>query len=193
MVNQATTYARCLFSASPSRHFAVVLGFRHTKTELRFLVFHRGGLTGSHHLSVKDERGQEDMLHILLSILDWRSVEDAGFLGFYNDSEMSLLRHEDDEAGVVARVAEVLHDGLCVQGRASRVLLMDYPTSGGRELESPVPALGPTVQTRKCSEAKARTKQGDRKPFHLDSHRHHLTDKPLKNGLSPPLLDSAPR
>ena len=44
VVNQAMTYARYLFSASPSRHFTLVLGFRHTKAELRFLVFHRGGL-----------------------------------------------------------------------------------------------------------------------------------------------------
>ena len=193
VVNQAMTYARCLFSTSPSRHFAVVLGFRHTKAELRFLVFHRGGLTGSHHLSVKDEHGQKDILRILLSILDWRSAEDAGFLGFYNDFEMSLLRHEDDETGVVARVVEVLHDGLCVQGRASRVLLMDYPTSEGRELEPSAPALGPTVQTRKRSEVKARARQGDRMSFHLNSYGYHLTRKPLKNHPSPPPLDFAPQ
>ena len=165
VVDQAATHARCLFSASPSRHFAVVLGFRHTNAELRFLVFHRGGLTGSHRLSVKGEHGQKGVLRIFLSILDWRSAEDAGFLGFYNDFEMSLLRHEDDETGVVARVAEVLHDDPCVQGRASRVLLMDYPTSEGRELESPVPPLGPTIQARKHSEAKSQTKKGDRTSF----------------------------
>ena len=64
MVDRAATYARCLFSASPSRHFAVVLGFRHIEPDLRFLVFHRGGLTGSQTLHVKDETGQKDILRI---------------------------------------------------------------------------------------------------------------------------------
>ncbi|KAJ7666542.1 hypothetical protein B0H17DRAFT_879763, partial [Mycena rosella] len=43
MVAQAATYARCLFSASPSRAFALVLAYHHTDCELRFLIFHRGG------------------------------------------------------------------------------------------------------------------------------------------------------
>ncbi|KAF9650143.1 hypothetical protein BDM02DRAFT_3078593, partial [Thelephora ganbajun] len=43
IVFHATTYARCLFSASPPRHFAIVLGFRYITAELRFLIFHRSG------------------------------------------------------------------------------------------------------------------------------------------------------
>ena len=50
------------------------------------------------------------------------------FPGFHNDFDMSLFRHKDDKDGVVATVAYVLHDDLCVQGRASRVLLVGYPT-----------------------------------------------------------------
>ena len=169
MVHQSATYARCLFSASPSRQFALVLGFRHCNSELRFLAFHRGGLTGSQPLSVKDEGGQKDILRVLLSILNWRSAEDAGFPEFCNDFEMSLLRHKDDKDGVPARVEEVLHDGLCVQGRASRVLLMSYPTGEGKEPEPRIPTLGPTVRTRKCTGAESQTKQGNedtRMPFH---------------------------
>ena len=172
MVHQSATYARCLFNASPSRQFAVVLGFRHCNGELRFLVFHRGGLTGSQPLSVDDEHGQKDILRILLSILNWKSAEDAGFPGFYNDFEMSLLRRRDDKDGVTARVAEVLHDGLCVQGRASRVLLMSYPTGEGKELGACIDALGPTVRTRKRTGTETQTRQGDedtRMPFY---HRH---------------------
>ena len=168
MVNQAATYARCLFSASPSRQFTIVLGFRHVEAEFRFLVFHRGGLTGSHSLSVKDGPGQKGILRILLSILDWKSPEDAGFLGVYNEIEMSLLRYKDDETGVVGRVAEVLHDGLCVLGRASRVLLVDYSTSKGKEKESRIPSLGPAAGTRKRL-LEAQTKQESRMSFH---HRY---------------------
>jgi len=171
MVNQAATYARCLFSASPSRQFAAVLGFRHTKSELRFLVFHRGGLTGSQSLSVNDEHGQKDTLCVLLSILNWRSPEDAGFLKFCNDFEVSLFRHKDDEGGVVARVVEVLHDGLCVQGRASRVLLVSYPTGGGKEPEPCIPVLGPTVRARKRPGTETQTKQGDVEIRTLFHHR----------------------
>jgi len=173
MVSQAATYARCLFSASPSRQFAVVLGFRHTRAELRFFVFHRGGLTGSQPLSVRDERGQKDTLRVLLSILNWRSDEDAGFPKFCNDSEMFLLRREDDEDGVVARVVEVLHDGLCVQGRASRVLLVSYPTGEGKEPEPSIPVLGPTVRTRKRPGTETQTKQGDVE-IRTSFHRQHV-------------------
>ena len=90
MINQAATYARCLFSASPSRHFVVALGFRHTSAQLRFLVFHRGGLAASHELSVYNKDHQKGILRIFLSILSWKSAGDAGFLEFCNDLEMSL-------------------------------------------------------------------------------------------------------
>jgi len=181
MVSQAATYARCLFSANPLRQFAVVLGFQHTKAKLRFLVFHRGGLTGSELLSVKDEVGQKDILRILLSILNWRSAEDAGFPGFCNNFEMFLFRRKDDKDGVVAGVAEVLHDGLCIQGRASRVFLMRYPTSEGKEPEPYIPALGPTTLTRKRSRAGSQTKQGDedvtRKRSRTESQTENVASK----------------
>ena len=160
IVHQAATYARCLFSTSPSRHFVVVLGFRYTTNQLRFLVFHRGGLTGSLPFSVEAE-GPKDILRVFLSILAWESAEDAGFLGFYNGSEMSLLHHPNDETGVVAIVKEVLHDDLSVQGRASGVVLLDYPTGGRKEPESG-PSLSPpapTVRTSGHLQEKAQTKQ----------------------------------
>ena len=141
IVNQAATYARRLFSASPSRQFAIVLGFRHVDAKLRFLVFHRSGLMGSQPFSVQGIQGRKDILRIFLSILGWTSANDAGFLEFCNDSEMCLPRYEGDETGVVARVAKVLHDSLHVRGRGSRVLLMEYPARGGRSLALASPLL----------------------------------------------------
>jgi hypothetical protein len=174
MVPQAATYSRCLFSAGPSRQFCIVLGFRHTTAELRFLVFHRSGLTGSKPCPVKSPDGQKDILRMFLSILEWKSANDAGFLDFFNDLEMSLLREEGDKTGTVARVTEVLHDGLCVRGRASRVLLMEYPADEGKEPEPGIPILVPIVQTRRGpktrSQTKQETEQGDsenRMSFHL--------------------------
>ena len=160
MVVQAATYARCLFSASPSRQFSVVLGFRHTKAQLRFFVFHRSGLTGSKPCSVKDPRGQKDILRIFLSILQWTSTNDAGFLEFFNDFDMTLIEKEGDKTGTVARVAEVLHDGLCVRGRASRVLRMVYLTGKEKEPEPTISALDPTARTRGRPGTKGQTEQG---------------------------------
>ena len=163
MVNQAATYARCLFSASLSRQFAIVPGFWHDKAELRFLVLPRGGLTGSHP-SPSRMNPVKRTLRILLSILNRRSAEDAGFLGVYNDFEMSLPRYEGDKIGVVAEVAEVLCDGLYILGPASRALIVDYSTSKGKEPESRIPSLGPTVRTSKRL-LEAQPKQEDRMSF----------------------------
>ena len=160
VVVQAATYARCLFSASPSRQFSVVLGFRHTKAQLRFLVFHRSGLTGSKPCSVEDPRGQKDILRIFLSILQWISTNDAGFLESFNDFDMTLIHNKGDKTGTVARVAEVLHDGLCVRGRASRVLRMVYPTGKEKEPESAISALDPAARTCGHPGSKRQTEQG---------------------------------
>ena len=132
LVAQAETYAHCLFSASHARQFVVVLGFQHTDAQLRFLVFHRSGLTGSKPCSVWSPEGQKDTLRIFLSILSWTSANDAGFPKFINDSDMSLLCHEGDKTGVVGRIAEVLYSDPCVQGRGSGVLLVEYPTGKGQ-------------------------------------------------------------
>jgi hypothetical protein len=128
---------------------------------------------GSNPHSVKDPRGQKDILRIFLSIFEWKSANDAGFLDFFNDSEMFLLRHEGDEIGTVAKVTEVLYDDLCVQGRGSRVLLAEYPTGEGMESVPCVPPLNPTVRTCGCLEtrpqAKLLTEQGcdkNRMSFH---------------------------
>jgi hypothetical protein len=166
MINQAATYARCLFSANPSRQFAMVLIIRHAKAELRFLVFHRSGLTASNPFSVKNSQGQKDILRVFLSILGWTSANDAGFLEFCNDFGMCLPRYKGDNTGVVTGLTEVLHDGLCVQGRASRVLLMEYPTGKGKELESRIPALDPTVPTHEHAEAGAQGGGDTRASFH---------------------------
>ena len=162
LVAQAATYARCLFSASPSRQFALTLGFQQSKAELRFLVFHRGGLTSSKPLFVQDKKGQQDILRIFLSILNWKSSIDAGFLDFSNDIDMFLPLRKNEETGVVATLSEVLHDGLCVLGRASRVLLMEYaPPGKALEPKPEVSTPDTGVRTRGRRKAEAQAKQED--------------------------------
>ena len=81
---------------------------------------------------------------------------------------MCLPRYEGDENGVVARVAKVLHDSPHVRGRGSRVLLMEYPTSGGKESGPHIPPLDSTVRAPKRTEAGDRSKRGGgtRASFH---------------------------
>ena len=62
LVRQAGTYVRCLYSASPLRQFAMVLGYSHTKREFRFLIFHCGGLISSLALDPNLHEGQQDIL-----------------------------------------------------------------------------------------------------------------------------------
>lgn len=156
VVIQAAKCARCLFDVDPSRQFALVLGFGHIKAELRFLVFHRSGLTASKPLSFKDEQGKKDILRIFLSILGWESANDAGFLEFHDGVEMCLLRHKDDVTGTVARVAEVLQDELGVRGRGSKIFFVRYPGYEGKEPEPPIP----TIWARRRTESESRTKRG---------------------------------
>jgi hypothetical protein len=47
MVTQAATYARCMFAASSGRQYVLVITLHHPSSEVRFLFFHRGGLTSS--------------------------------------------------------------------------------------------------------------------------------------------------
>ena len=197
MVTQAAAYARHLFSASPSRQFSIVLGFQHTEARLRFLVFHRSGLTGSKPCSVRDPQGQKDILRIFISILEWSSPNDAGFFEFFDDFEMSLLRHEGDGMGTVARVTEVLQEEILVRGRGSRVLLMDYSTSKGKEAESCNSALIPNVRTCGPPEGGAQTKQGDNEN-RMSSHPYLHTcgavtcNQPKGHTSPPPLANLVP-
>ncbi|PFH48031.1 hypothetical protein AMATHDRAFT_131381, partial [Amanita thiersii Skay4041] len=42
-VAQASTYARCLFAASPTRSFVPVFVINHKSKQMRFLICHRSG------------------------------------------------------------------------------------------------------------------------------------------------------
>lgn len=85
VVAQAARSAHILYSACRLRKFGLVIGFRHTTLELRFLIFHRGGVTASKPLSIVEEQGKKDILRIFISTLTWRSEEDAGIPHFSCD------------------------------------------------------------------------------------------------------------
>jgi len=73
---------------------------------------------------------------------------------------MTLIHDEGDKTGRVARVPEVLYDGLCARGRASRVLRMVYPTGEENKPEPAISALDPTARTCGRPGTKRQTEQG---------------------------------
>ena len=58
VVAQAARSAQTLFWVRQHRKFGLVVGFRYTTLELRFLIVHRGGVTASRPLSVVEEGGR---------------------------------------------------------------------------------------------------------------------------------------
>lgn len=58
VIEKATTYAKCLFCAHPSRSFVVVVGFCFTDLTFRFLFFHRSGLTSSPIMPIMNKKPQ---------------------------------------------------------------------------------------------------------------------------------------
>ncbi|KAJ8454650.1 hypothetical protein ONZ45_g19220 [Pleurotus djamor] len=142
IVSQAATYARCLFSASPSRQFALVIGINHASKQLRFLVFHRGGLTASKALPMLEDGSRREILRLFLAILTWESAEDAGFAEWLSDAEIVLPRDKDDEQGIVGVMGQVLSHGICVRGRATMVSRVSYDATS-----HPAVALPPAKAT----------------------------------------------
>ena len=85
VVAQAARSAQLMYSVCHLRKFLLVIGFRYTTLELRFLVIHRGGVTASKPLSVVEEEGNKDILRVFLSMLMWRSEEDVGIPRFFRE------------------------------------------------------------------------------------------------------------
>ncbi|KAJ7903425.1 hypothetical protein B0H14DRAFT_2491657 [Mycena olivaceomarginata] len=144
MVSQAATYGRCLFSADPSRTFALVLAYNHITHEFRFLIFHRGGLTSHESLRLDTPAGRALALRLIMTILLWSEPHHAGFLSTSNNFEFMIPQDsQNGEAHIWATVTQVLHDSVYVRGRGTRVSRLKC---GVLKAESPV-ALVPTAQT----------------------------------------------
>ena len=101
----------------------MVLAYNHIEKGLRFLVFHHGGLSSSVWLNVNTQEGQQDILRIFLAILSWKTPAHAGLPMWCNDSEMFLPNKD------LVEVEKVLHNSLCIRGRAPRVILVGAPNT----------------------------------------------------------------
>lgn len=132
LVLKGAMSARCLFSANPSRTFALVLGFHPSDQCLRFLIFHSGGLTSSTALSLKEPLARIDVLRLIMTLLLWTTPQDAGFISSSDDFGYLVAQPTDPSQYVPTSIEEVLYDSTCVRGQATSVFrLKCCPSSGG--------------------------------------------------------------
>ncbi|KAJ3978944.1 hypothetical protein F5890DRAFT_1469690 [Lentinula detonsa] len=154
LVLQAATYARCMFSANPLQQFVPVIGYKHNEHSLQFLVFHRGGCTSSKPLDLDEPDGQKGFIHLLVSILTWRTRADAGFPAWYNDAQVCLPgRNAGDRSPLTVDINRILHYSVCVRGRAPRVFRIRVPAALPGE-ETLAGNLVPATETGVCRSAK---------------------------------------
>ncbi|RPD65743.1 hypothetical protein L227DRAFT_540670 [Lentinus tigrinus ALCF2SS1-6] len=119
IVTQAGTYARAQVSAMPLRLFSLVIGVNHKFHNLRFLIYHRGGLTASHEIDLLTIQGRRDVQRVMFSILLWQTPEDAGLPMFTNGVECRI-----PSAGTALSIVtdKVLFLSLSVRGRGTLVV-----------------------------------------------------------------------
>ncbi|KAJ6543881.1 hypothetical protein B0H19DRAFT_289404 [Mycena capillaripes] len=148
MIAQAGTYARSLFSAIPSRTFALVLAVNHKEKNLRLLIFHRSGLTVNSPFQLDNQYGQTAALRLIMTLLLWSEPYHAGFPSTSNN--LHHLIPIDDTQFIRATVTKVIHRSTCVRGRATRVcrLLCSEPSSAASTSDpTPLPDGSATEAT----------------------------------------------
>ncbi|CAK5276057.1 unnamed protein product [Mycena citricolor] len=124
LIPHAAAYAHAQLSVNPMRSFSVVIAFNHVERQLRFLIFHRGGLTASVGLHVTDASTCAAVEKVFLSIALWSCREDAGFPSF-TDCVRFVLPEMDDVGnadaccfGVMETVLDARHS---IRGRNTLV------------------------------------------------------------------------
>lgn len=194
MVSQAATYARSLFSANPMRIFALVLAFNQEQSTLRFLVFHRSGLTTSEECNITKEDGLKEVAHLFLTLTCWRTAEDAGFITCYSHSAYLLPRDQDGTNHVSAEVERILFWHHCIRGRMTLVsrlrLSSDTPqdaTNLPRIVPKPLMELTQRRSTRLLKKAPASSNPARSSSYTGHSRGHE------SRGLPPVGYTTAPR
>ncbi|RPD56209.1 hypothetical protein L226DRAFT_615734 [Lentinus tigrinus ALCF2SS1-7] len=129
LVMQAATYARAQNSAVPLRAFSLVIGVNHSKNELRFLLYHRGGLTASLPIRIDTAHGVLQVQNVLFSILLWQTPQDAGLPSFTNGHGFLLPSSASRPENFVHTIADqVLFHSLSFRGPGTLVVRA-YPTT----------------------------------------------------------------
>ncbi|KAF9072254.1 hypothetical protein BDP27DRAFT_1418171 [Rhodocollybia butyracea] len=143
LVQRAEAYAaRYLFNDSPLRTFALVIAYNKEESTVRFLVFHRGGLSASEPLQLDIWEGWKGFLCLIFSILTWETRGDAGWPEWSNDARVYLPGLTADSLPIIFDIDSVLYHSTCTQGRAPHVCSI-------KRLATPkVDAATPVTQTQ---------------------------------------------
>jgi hypothetical protein len=116
MVAQAATYARCMFSASAGRQYALVIAFDHARAEVRCLFFHRGGLTASPALKLKEAEGRKGFVAAVVGLASLKDRWSGGMDESFDNSHISL------PDGGLWTVDSWLFIGSLIRGRGTQVV-----------------------------------------------------------------------
>ncbi|EIW80211.1 hypothetical protein CONPUDRAFT_137525 [Coniophora puteana RWD-64-598 SS2] len=161
LIAQAATYARCLSFASPVRQFSLVLAYQYKAKELRFLVFHPGGLTASAALDPSNSEHHIDILRLFVALITWETRADAG-LPEWCDETSSYLPLKGNDDGVNLRIEEVLHRSLALRGRSPEVWRLSNRTQDSADHPFiPPPVTSLTQGKRPTSSKRKATEEGD--------------------------------
>ena len=116
MIDEGIKYAKCQFMAHPSRTFVLMLAIHVWKGTMRFLLFHRSGLTATEEINLMEHDGCKDLLRVMMTILLWSEQHDAGFPECSNDVEFFLA----DDSGVSTwTITDIVsNESHCVLGQA---------------------------------------------------------------------------
>jgi hypothetical protein len=114
LISQGATYARCLFAARETRHFALLIAFNHKSCEVRFCFFQRDGLWASQLLHLRQEDGFKTFVRAVAGLLSWSTLSEAGMDTCRSDRQFFI-------AGRCLDITDVLCNRRSVRGRATRV------------------------------------------------------------------------
>jgi hypothetical protein len=140
MVTQAATYGRCMFAASSGRQYVLVITLHHPSREVRFLFFHRGGLTSSPIFDLTNEDGFGMFVHAMASLAAVNDQVSGGMDDSFNNSQIYL------PVGGIWKVDDWLFTGKCIRGRATQLVRISKTPSTAAAVAIVPGRKGPTTR-----------------------------------------------
>ncbi|KAH9060905.1 hypothetical protein EDB87DRAFT_515058 [Lactarius vividus] len=114
LIQQLSTYARCYLATNRRRSFSIAIAFDHEKLRMRFLIFHRAGLSSSHELSLHEEAGFQSVVEHMVGVLSIPD-EKAFDLDMARFENVYRINNRDYE------IVRPIHVRNSVRGRATAV------------------------------------------------------------------------
>ena len=114
LIAQGATYARSLFAARETRHFALLIAYNHQSSQARFCFFRRDGLRASKALNIREEDGFKTFVRAVAGLLSWSTLFEAGMDPSRSERQFFIADRCLD-------ITEVLCNRRSVRGRATRV------------------------------------------------------------------------